>query len=72
MTDSPPDPPIRKFSGLIRVVVSRYNGEFYLGKKAKEPVFSMGNAQISLNIVDLLRKLGHVVDVEEILDDDDV
>lgn len=65
------DPPIRKFSGLIRVVVDRYSGNFYLGKKAKEPVFSMGNAQISLQVVDLLRSLGHNVDVEEILDDND-
>jgi len=52
---------------MIKLIVDEYIGRLYKQNKrgAWRKFWQIGNAGIALDIADLLRKLGHKVEIEE-------
>lgn len=58
---------------IITLVVDKYTGEFFITNKhrKRKKIGRVGNARVALDLIPMLKKLGHKVKVEEISDEVD-
>lgn len=62
---------VRKFKGTIRVEHGKWTATFYFGKRGKKELGMIGNVGVAYDFIEMLKKLGHDVEIHDFSDEDE-